>query len=368
MNHSDIQTRMASYLEGELALGDRARFDGHLDNCEPCSRELAEMRATINLLRRLPTPEPPSDLVEQVMRRIAEGEGQPSWLGRVADALSVILAPRFSIPATALAAGLAITFVSGDLQFRALDLMRPAQPVKVASILPGSSTNSPAAAQQRRPAGIRVNLRIESNSAQPPQFVASAPFGRAAVQRPDGSGAFLYRDRVASEPLGPLRRQARAADSLATTPTRMGPYLGASAVTHQTPTVGDFPMQWTQDAEPFSMSRVASFRTAIGSSDSNPSGLSRTDRRREELDHRLQYLLQDPPGFARGIAAVSLAERELWLRELARRADEIGEFERVELALSSSSDPDARALARQFARGLEPLRAGWAEADVQTTR
>ena len=60
MNHSDIQSRMANYLEGELALGDRALFDGHLDSCESCSGELSEMRATINLLRRLPTPEPPA--------------------------------------------------------------------------------------------------------------------------------------------------------------------------------------------------------------------------------------------------------------------------------------------------------------------
>ena len=74
MNHSDIQSRMASYLDGELALGQRALFDAHLDGCEACSTELSDMRATINLLRRLPSPEPPADLVDQIMRRVAEGE------------------------------------------------------------------------------------------------------------------------------------------------------------------------------------------------------------------------------------------------------------------------------------------------------
>ena len=34
MNHSDIQARMADYLDGELNLDKRALFDGHLDHCE----------------------------------------------------------------------------------------------------------------------------------------------------------------------------------------------------------------------------------------------------------------------------------------------------------------------------------------------
>ena len=59
MNHSDIQGRMADYLEGELSLGNRALFDAHLDGCGDCSRDLSAMRETIGLLRSLPAPEPP---------------------------------------------------------------------------------------------------------------------------------------------------------------------------------------------------------------------------------------------------------------------------------------------------------------------
>lgn len=366
MNHSDIQSRMASYLDGELALGDRALFDGHLDNCESCSRELREMRSTINLLRRLPTPEPPADLVDQVMHRIAEGEGQPDWLGRLGDTLAIIFAPRITIPVTALVAGLAITFVSGDLQLRSLDFRQLPHTETVAAIVPGVAGSTEAALGQTLARTIKVEVRVDSQAVQAPrQTNASSYASRSSAdvgkRAQGGSGAFLY--RVANEPLGPLRRQARERNFFSASPSRVGPYLGASAVSHQDLLVGGYPVQWGQGADPFRVSRVASSRT--GSTTSGNDSASRSDRRREELDYRLRYLLQDPPGFAKGIAEVSLAERELWLRELAVRANETGDFERVELALSSSGDPAAEELAREFVHSLNKLRATWAEAEVQ---
>ena len=121
MNHSDIQNRMADYLEGDLSLAKRALFDAHLDACEDCSTELAEMRETIRLLRRLPTPEPPANLTDNVMRRIGEGEGQPELLDRMARWLSELsgnlVAPRFAVPVAALVAGLAVVLVTGDRGF-----------------------------------------------------------------------------------------------------------------------------------------------------------------------------------------------------------------------------------------------------------
>jgi hypothetical protein len=403
VNHSDIQSRMASYLDGELALGERALFDAHLDSCEPCSGELADMRATINLLRRLPTPEPPPDLVDQVMSRIAEGEGQPSWLGRVSDVLSSVFVPRFTIPATALAAGLAITFVSGDLQFRPLNSGSALGGPEVAALVPGLSGSAEQAAPARGQGGIQIAVQFESKADPTPRQLApssrqsQAP--RQYARNQSGSGAFLY--RVANEPLVPMRRQARdvAPDllvrsdpnsnrptelrgrggSFANAPVRVGPYLGASAVTEQDLGIGVYQLQWGQSSEPVStMARVASERPAggspatslsagsVASDSSGASAQSRTDRRREELDFRLRYLLQDPPGFAKQLSDVSLAERELWLRELATRAEEVGEFDRVKLALSSSGDPAAEELARGFLRAADQKQATWAEAEVPT--
>ncbi len=64
MNHAESHSHMADYLEGDLDLTKRALLDAHLDSCEPCSREFAEMRGTITLLRGLPDPEPPPFLAE----------------------------------------------------------------------------------------------------------------------------------------------------------------------------------------------------------------------------------------------------------------------------------------------------------------
>jgi len=118
VTHSDIQSRMADYLEGDLALGKRALFDAHLDGCEECSRELAAMRETIDLLRGLASPEPPADLAPNVMRRIAEGEGQPRWLDRVAawfgELNSFLAGPRIAVPVAALAACLAVFVATGE--------------------------------------------------------------------------------------------------------------------------------------------------------------------------------------------------------------------------------------------------------------
>ena len=109
---------MADYLEGDLPLGKRALFDAHLAQCPDCSSELAEMRGTIALLRRLPTPEPPADLTDNVMRRIAAGEGKPGLLDHlerwIGDLRSLLVAPNFAVPASALAAGLAVVFVTAD--------------------------------------------------------------------------------------------------------------------------------------------------------------------------------------------------------------------------------------------------------------
>ena len=56
MNHVETHSHMADYLEGDLDLTKRALLDAHLDACDSCSREFAEMRGTIGLLRGLPDP------------------------------------------------------------------------------------------------------------------------------------------------------------------------------------------------------------------------------------------------------------------------------------------------------------------------
>ena len=70
-------------------------------------------------------------------------------------------------------------------------------------------------------------------------------------------------------------------------------------------------------------------------------------------DDWLAVVLQQPSAFAQRQASLSLAEREHWVRALARRAAERGVVDDVMRSLESSSRPEATALARAFAAQAE---------------
>ena len=94
MNHGDVKRHLADYLEGDLDLDARAILDAHLDHCEACAREVAEMQQTIQLLRLLPEPEPPPMIAADVMRRIRAGEAEPGVFGRIGRWFGAVLEPR----------------------------------------------------------------------------------------------------------------------------------------------------------------------------------------------------------------------------------------------------------------------------------
>lgn len=125
MNHRDVRDRLGDYLEGALALPDRALVDAHLDECEGCLHELAELRTTVRMLRALSAVDQPVDVTAAVMRRILEGEAQPSFWERFVDLIDVWARPRALV-----AVAVGATALAGVLIFEP-DLLRerrPAQP------------------------------------------------------------------------------------------------------------------------------------------------------------------------------------------------------------------------------------------------
>lgn len=107
MKHDDVRERLGDYLEGALALRDRALVDAHLDVCEPCLRELDDLRTTVRMLRALSAVDEPADVTAVVMRRIVAGEAEPSWWQRFVDVVDAFARPRalvaVAVGATALA-------------------------------------------------------------------------------------------------------------------------------------------------------------------------------------------------------------------------------------------------------------------------
>jgi anti-sigma factor RsiW len=104
VRHAEAIRRLGEYVEGELSLGDRAGIDAHLDGCTACAEELRALRATIDLLHGLPTPEPPAGLTSAVMREIRALPVNPSRPG-----LGGVLArPWLAACATAALAAVAV--------------------------------------------------------------------------------------------------------------------------------------------------------------------------------------------------------------------------------------------------------------------
>jgi hypothetical protein len=291
VNHSDIQSRMADYLEGDLSLGKRALFDAHLDACTTCKGELTEMRETIGLLRRLPTPEPPVDLADNVMRRIRAGEGQPGLADRLArwfaELNEFITTPRFAVPATALAAGLAVALVSGETSLRVPSFQISNQETQVARRTSGPAAQQLSEEQIQNFADALAGLRAESIADN------SLPSGSRLGMSGPATGSDSPRT-----PLG-ISRSGAADQSL----------------------------------------ELASAATAGGAQEQSL-------RTRDEW---LDVLIEQPGLFAAEHAGLSAVEQELWITHLSRRAVELGRLEDVVAALRGTSDPAAVALGDSFA-------------------
>ena len=287
MNHLDARNSMEDYLEGELPLELRARFDAHLDDCADCSRFLDQLRRIPGLLQALPDVEPPPMLTHDVMRRVRMGEAEPRLLDRLRDFLSELLSPGIAIPAGAMLAAFFLAVTSGQFEWS-----------------PARTTPRPIAnelAPIPREATALANRILRPAASGPvPQLVRA------------GDGA-----RYVSQPLAVFELQPVSA----TDPAVPG----------------------LQDGAPQRV-RIMARRPSLGSRFSG-AGLGMPS----SADDWLAVVLQEPAEFARRQASLSLAEREHWVRVLARRAVETGSEQAVLSALQHSGTSAGLALARSFA-------------------
>ncbi|MCZ6783196.1 MAG: zf-HC2 domain-containing protein [Proteobacteria bacterium] len=328
MKHGDVQSVLADYLEGDLPLSEQALVDAHLDACEACALEVNELRRAISLLRALPDPEPPADLADRVMARVRAGEARPGWLPRLGAALSRLGLGRgtapIALPVTAVAAGLAVAVVTGQLEVP--DLL-------------GWAGEEGAAAEQ---------------IARAPR-PAPAP-ERIAAPRPAPAPEQIAAPRPAPAPERIERRVAQAAGATAIPESRpiRTPAEPAGAVLVDTrsqpqPTVA----QVTGELLPRHI-EGARVVHSVPTGFEGPS-IEKAERARIELDRRLDLLLRSPAEFARDLRRDSIAAQELWLTELAKRAHERDLTEQVVDALRQSADVEAMLLAPGLEEALRRL-------------
>jgi hypothetical protein len=71
------EAMLADALDGTLSAADQALFDGHMEQCGPCSQLLADARrgaAFLEMLRK-PAPEPPAALLERILAQTSGAAG-----------------------------------------------------------------------------------------------------------------------------------------------------------------------------------------------------------------------------------------------------------------------------------------------------
>jgi len=179
-----------AYLDGALGERDQREVAAHLSECRECRRELAELRATANLLRGLPQYRPRRSFVMTPEEAPARRRG---WAARLLPALPALQA------AAVVVALLLIAVTAGDLVTHRQETSGPrlaALPI-VTAALPAGTRSVPATShvmQARAPAPASAK---EANGAGTPTFVQSAaaaapsptPAAQTASPRPAKTGS-----------------------------------------------------------------------------------------------------------------------------------------------------------------------------------
>ena len=52
--HAKLRELLSAYIDGEVSASETLRVEEHLSGCQECQDELASLRSTVGLLRRLP--------------------------------------------------------------------------------------------------------------------------------------------------------------------------------------------------------------------------------------------------------------------------------------------------------------------------
>lgn len=97
---------LAGYVDGTSSAQDRAVVDAHLTTCDRCRREVAEARAAVAALGRLPEAPSPSDLGAKAMAELGTGGGVRGtsaprwqrWAAPAAVAAAILLVATLVLP------------------------------------------------------------------------------------------------------------------------------------------------------------------------------------------------------------------------------------------------------------------------------
>jgi len=339
VRHDELREALGRHLEGELGSAERREVERHLSVCAPCRAELHELRATVELLRVLPDPEPPADLVPGVLRRL-ESTASPGPGGLAAGLRAFARGVAASAPIAAVAAGLVLLLVTS--------LEQAPLPIPDAG-----GTGAPAGAGARAP---QMELaRAGEGDASPPAGPAALPVlpaepvPQARVPGQAYALAPAPEPRAAAAPSGVI--DADALETVALDPARgprrsrarfgIPPGIGVGAAPAAEAGAGLPPRP--------ALAACAAEAAAPAGDASEPC--------RPWLQGMLTLAQYDPRGFLAEVETLPESEAIAWLTELARYSRKTRASEGVASRLRATPDARVAGLARWFEPGPgEPAR------------
>jgi len=249
-SHSEIQKRLAAYCSGEVSSGERAEIEAHLAACLRCRADLADLKATLKLIRSVPEVEAPGWMKSRIMAHLREEQtAKRSWL-------QWFRFPRQTgFPVKVLA--LLIVCVSGYYLSRSVDTQlqlakqQQLQEIPVQQAPPAASTPAPAPAQA--PA---ERERTEHQAPQQPQKATAPASAPQPAPRPENLPA----------PPAPQLQSAPAPGGYAPPPPALKDQYGGKAESMKTAPAAE-PSNRTRETAP-EMKQIKKSRSLEFGSDS----------------------------------------------------------------------------------------------------
>jgi hypothetical protein len=345
VRHEEVREALGRHLEGELGSAARREVERHLSVCASCRAEHRELRATVELLRGLPDPEPPADLVPGVLRRL-ESAAAARRSGFVPRGLRAIArgAP-LAAPIAALAAGLVLLAVASfeEDRFALRGADGASTPADREARAPGAEVARAREFVARLPAG---SAAAPARPLEPAPPATARAWDEAFAMAPTRAWDEAFAMAPALEPRAPTGPSA-AIDADALETVALDPGRAPRRPRPRFPFPAGVGVSAAPDAD--ALPPRPALAACVG--ETAAQAIDAAAACRPWLQGMLTLAQYDPGAFLAEVETLPSFEAAAWLTQLARFSRETRISEGVANRLRSTPDARVVALARWFEAG-----------------